>query len=127
MNAVIERLMNAYRDQLRYYDEVLELSLQSSALARAQRPLEELNALAERKRAGLRQIEQIENEIAADKNWWRETGRDELGNPALDQLLRELAGRIEQILRGERETEHWILNAVGLDEGDLTGERRNHA
>ena len=114
MNEVVTRLVLAYRRELELYGDVLRLSREGSDRARACRPLAELHAVNERKRALLEEVEAIERTIALDKSNWREGARNSEGARELDRLLAQLTQCIGEILRAERETEQWIVAGSGI-------------
>ena len=116
MKDVIVRLVLAYRRELELYGEVLDLAQEGARLVRDCRPLGELNAVNERKRACLAEIERIEREIVDDKRTWREQPTTTTQGAELQSMLRRLTDRIEQILLAERETDRWIVQGAALHE-----------
>lgn len=120
----VPRLRRAYLQQQAAYEEVLRLAREGARRVHAGEPLPRLQEVNLRKRECLAEVEQIEREIAADKQAWRlaQPGGPEARE--LHAMLQRLTDLIEQILDCERETDRWILQGAGGDsERDLDSQR----
>ncbi|MFH1844481.1 MAG: hypothetical protein ABIF77_14875 [bacterium] len=111
---LLQNLLGLYAEEVRLYQQVLELSRQQGTTVRRDGDLLEIRVILEQKRDCLDRIDRLEKADGGARSLW-ENGKEKwssVGQAKLHKVLRQVSALIEQILCCEEETDRYLLQKM---------------